>query len=119
MIFKRLIFFILHPSAFILRFYPPRCEHWRQRKRNNQTYGNRRRARQTERRHKASDNSGHKTDGNKYGEKRKRRRQNRQTDFACSFNLGLKRMHSLFFDKTVNIFQHDNRVVNHDADHQG
>ena len=57
--------------------------------------------------------------GMKTASKRKRRRHDGQANLFCALNRRLKGMHPLLFHKAVDVFQNDDGVVNHDADHQG
>ena len=48
----------------------------------------------------------------------KSRRKHREADLACSLDGRLKRVHALFFDESVDVLQHDDRVIDHDSDHK-
>ena len=56
--------------------------------------------------------------GRKTAKQRQGRGHDRQADFARPFDGRLKRRHSFLFNETKNVFQHHDRVVDHDADHQ-
>src|SRR6185369_14279513 len=43
----------------------------------------------------------------------------READLAGALDGGTKRVHSLLLNETVDVFENNDRVVDHDADHQG
>ena len=56
--------------------------------------------------------------GMKTGEQRQRRRHDRQADLARALDRRLERRHALLLDEPVDVLEHDDRVVDDDADHQ-
>ena len=95
---------------------PARGQHGRQGKRHDQRDEDGERHRDAERVHEPPDDPLHERDGQEHGDERQRRGQHGQADLARSLDRRLERIHALFFDEAVDIFQHHDRVVNHDTD---
>ena len=106
--------------AVILFRFPDesRTQHRRQGERYEQRHGDRERRGEAERAHESSNDAAHETDGEKHGEQRQRGRHDGEANVAGPFNGGFKRGHALLFHEAINIFEDDDRVVDHDADHQ-
>ena len=102
----------------LLHADPARREHRRQRERDEQADRDRRRRGQAERRHEAADDAAHEADREEHGEQRQRRRHDGEADLARALDRRLERRHSLLFDEPVDVLEHDDRVVDDDADHQ-
>ena len=57
-------------------------------------------------------------DRQKHREERKRCGHDRETDLFSSFDRGLERRHSFFLNKAKDVFEHHDRVIHDDTDHQ-
>ena len=100
------------------RLDPARGQRRRQRERHNQADRDRGRRGQAERRHEPPDNPAQETDRNEHRQQRQRRRHDREPDLARPFDRRPERRHALFLDEPVDVLQHDDRIVDDDADHQ-
>ncbi len=105
-------------SRFSLAFDQARRQHRRQGERNQQRNRDCERRSEAERRHEPAHDSGHKAYGQEDRQQRKCGRRDRQTNLARAFDGRLKWRHSFFFDEAENVFQHHDRVVDHDSNHQ-
>ena len=72
-----------------------------------------------ERTHEAAHDSAHEADGQEDREQGKRGGHHGQADFPGASDGGLQGRQAFLFDKAVDIFEHDDGVVDDDTDHQG
>src|ERR1019366_2634024 len=68
--------------------------------------------------HEAADDAAHEAHRQEDSQQAQGGGHDGEADFLGSSNRRLKRRHILFLDEAVDIFQHDDGVVNHDAHHQ-
>src|SRR5215475_1118037 len=111
---------LVKPALLGFRLVPqePRTHHRRQRQRyhrrnqNGDTECDRKFAEQ------AADDVGHEQQGNQNGDQRYRQRNNREADLGCAFQRGIQGSVP-FLDVTMDVFDHDNGVVDHETGRDG
>jgi hypothetical protein len=101
-----------------LALEPPRRQHRRQREADQQRHHDGKRHRQAEALHEPADDAAHEGDRDEDRDQRQGGGENGQADFLRRLDRRLERIHVLFFDEPVDVLQHDDRVVDDDADRQ-
>src|ERR1035437_101579 len=74
---------------------------------------------EAERAHEAAHDAAHESHRQEHRKQAQGGGHDGEADFLGALNGRLERRHMFFLDETVDIFEHDNGVVNHDTDHQG
>ena len=103
--------------AFVMRPQHPGAQHRRQRQRHEAGDDDGDRDGDREFAEHAADHAAHQQDGNKHGNQRERDRDDGETDFARALERRLERPHAAF-DVTHDVLEHDDGVVDHEADRQ-
>ena len=99
-----------------LSLEPPRAHHRREREADEQAHHDGEAHRQAERRHEAPDDAAHEGDGEEDGDEGERRREDGEADLLRAVDRGLERLLPVLVDALVDDLQHDDRVVDDDAD---
>ena len=94
----------------------PRAEHRRQRETDEHRHHHGKRHRPAKRIDEAAGVAGHERHGQKDDDERQRRRHDRERHFAGPLDGGFERRAVFFFDVAEDVLQHDNGIVDHDAD---
>ena len=95
-----------------------RAHHRRQRERNEHAHHHCRCGCDSELVEESSGDARHERYGNEDDDETQRRRENGVTDVGGRSSGGIEGSHFLFFHEPERVFEHDQRVVNDDADHQ-
>lgn len=102
----------------IFMFQIAAAQHRHQRQRDCRRHQNRQRYNGSEFMEHQADHAGHEENGNEYCHQRNRNRQNREADFARTLERRTHRVHALL-DVAHDIFQHDDGIIDHQADGNG
>src|SRR5262252_645248 len=95
-----------------------RCQHRRQREADQQRDGDGGAHGQAEAAQEPPRDRRHEGDGQEHRQQRQRRRQHRQADLARRVDRRRHRPHALLFDEPEDVLEHNDRVVDDDADRQ-
>ncbi len=105
------------PVVLLLMLEQPRAHHRRQRQRGEARHEHRAGQGQRELDEQLAGAAGRKGHRHVDGRQRERHGHDREADFAAAFERRLERRHA-FLDVSVDVFQHDDRVVDDEADGQ-
>ena len=114
--FEHFLRLAIEPGLLRFRRMPQqlRAHHRRQRQRHHRRHQDRHRQRDCELAEQPADDVAHEQQRNQHRDQRDGQRQNREADLLGALERGFQRLVA-FLDEARDVFDHDDRVVNHEA----